>query len=405
MQFIQRQKCSAAHHRYIAYFLIIFFSSMDLFGIGGDIFAVFLFSYIVLYIRHIEITQQAILLILFSIFYFIFFSYHNSFAYVDIIKYLFLPWASFLVGLHFIKYTIKSNALFLMIICISAGFFLHGALNVASYHFLHRVDERYARLAYDIWHKSYISVTVQGLLFLFPTAASIALLFFGNRKWIIPALLILFISVYNAVQQAYRTFFFIAGLVLVGVLIYILFNANISPKRRLQIILCFIIIFAIILIFWETDIAHLRSLLTSTRLYRRITQGDLKSAGGRIYIWKSFFENWLRYPFGSNNYYALYNGHSYAHNFWLDIYRVSGIFPFILSIMATIDEIITLFHYGRLHTDTRTSSIAFCITFASIINFMVEPIYIANPYIYYFFLMIQGGIYGAMQRSKSEVTP
>lgn len=36
---------------------------------------------------------------------------------------------------------------------------------------------------------------------------------------------------------------------------------------------------------------------------------------------------------------------------------------------------------------------------------MVEPIYIANPYIYYFFLIIQGGIYGAMQRSKSEVTP
>lgn len=36
---------------------------------------------------------------------------------------------------------------------------------------------------------------------------------------------------------------------------------------------------------------------------------------------------------------------------------------------------------------------------------MVEPIYIANPYIYYFFLMIQGGINGAMHQSKSEVTP
>lgn len=51
------------------------------------------------------------------------------------------------------------------------------------------------------------------------------------------------------------------------------------------------------------------------------------------------------------------------------------------------------------------SPIAFCFTSAAIINFMVEPIYIANPYIYYFFLMIQGGINGAMHQSKSEVTP
>lgn len=97
-------------------------------------------------------------------------------------------------------------------------------------------------------------------------------------------------------------------------------------------------------------------------------------------------------------------GKTYAHNFWLDIYRVAGILPFIFSISATIDEIIILFRFGRLHTDRSISPIAFCFTSAAIINFMVEPIYIANPYIYYFFLMIQGGINGAMHQSKSEVT-
>lgn len=111
------------------------------------------------------------------------------------------------------------------------------------------------------------------------------------------------------------------------------------------------------------------------------------------------------YPFGSNNQFVLYGGQTYAHNFWLDIYRVAGILPFIFSISATIDEIIILFRFGRLHTDRSISPIAFCFTSAAIINFMVEPIYIANPYIYYFFLMIQGGINGAMHQSKSEVTP
>lgn len=146
-------------------------------GIGGDFLAIFLLAYLILHIRHIVITQQAILLALFSIFYFIFYSYHNSFVFADLLKYLVMPWACYLVGSHFIRNSPNRNLLLLMIISISAGFFLHGTLNVVSYQFFHRVDERYARLAYDFWHKDYLSVTAQGLLFLFPTAISICLLF------------------------------------------------------------------------------------------------------------------------------------------------------------------------------------------------------------------------------------
>ncbi|WP_417324741.1 hypothetical protein [Faecousia sp.] len=405
MQAIQQQERGSLYRRDILCLLTIFISSMDFLGIGGDFLAIFLLAYLILHIRHIVITQQAILLALFSIFYFIFYSYHNSFVFADLLKYLVMPWACYLVGSHFIRNSPNRNLLLLMIISISAGFFLHGTLNVVSYQFFHRVDERYARLAYDFWHKDYLSVTAQGLLFLFPTAISICLLFFGNRKWTIPSLLVLSISLYNAIQQAYRAFFFVSGLLIVGILIYILFTAKISLRRRLHIILGAVILFLIVLIVWQADIAHLKSTFVSTRLYRRITQGDLLNAGGRINIWKSFFDNWLRYPFGSNNQFVLYGGQTYAHNFWLDIYRVAGILPFIFSISATIDEIIILFRFGRLHTDRSISPIAFCFTSAAIINFMVEPIYIANPYIYYFFLMIQGGINGAMHQSKSEVTP
>lgn len=405
MQAIQQQERGSLYRRDILCLLTIFISSMDFLGIGGDFLAIFLLAYLILHIRHIVITQQAILLALFSIFYFIFYSYHNSFVFADLLKYLVMPWACYLVGSHFIRNSPNRNLLLLMIISISAGFFLHGTLNVVSYQFFHRVDERYARLAYDFWHKNYLSVTAQGLLFLFPTAISICLLFFGNRKWTIPSLLVLSISFYNAIQQAYRAFFFVSGLLLVGILIYILSTAKISLERRLHIILGVVILFLIILIVWEADIAHLKSTFVSTRLYRRITQGDLLNAGGRIDIWKSFFDNWLHYPFGSNNQFVLYGGQTYVHNFWLDIYRVAGMLPFIFSILATIDEIIILFRHGKLHTDTTINPITFCFTFAAIINFMVEPIYIANPYIYYFFLIIQGGIYGAMQRSKSEVTP
>ena len=204
MQAIQQQERGSLYRRDILCLLTIFISSMDFLGIGGDFLAIFLLAYLILHIRHIVITQQAILLALFSIFYFIFYSYHNSFVFADLLKYLVMPWACYLVGSHFIRNSPNRNLLLLMIISISAGFFLHGTLNVVSYQFFHRVDERYARLAYDFWHKDYLSVTAQGLLFLFPTAISICLLFFGNRKWTIPSLLVLSISLYNAIQQAYR---------------------------------------------------------------------------------------------------------------------------------------------------------------------------------------------------------
>ena len=102
-------------------------------GIGGDFLAIFLLAYLILHIRHIVITQQAILLALFSIFYFIFYSYHNSFVFADLLKYL-----SSCLGLATWSAATSSGIpltetlLLLMIISISAGFFLHGTLNVVS---------------------------------------------------------------------------------------------------------------------------------------------------------------------------------------------------------------------------------------------------------------------------------
>lgn len=124
MQAIQQQERGSLYRRDILCLLTIFISSMDFLGIGGDFLAIFLLAYLILHIRHIVITQQAILLALFSIFYFIFYSYHNSFVFADLLKYLVMPWACYLVGSHFIRNSPNRNLLLLMIISISAGFFL-----------------------------------------------------------------------------------------------------------------------------------------------------------------------------------------------------------------------------------------------------------------------------------------
>ena len=86
MQAIQQQERGSLYRRDILCLLTILISSMDLFGIGGDFLAIFLLAYLILHIRHIVITQQAVLLALFSVFYFIFYSYHSSFVFDDVPK-------------------------------------------------------------------------------------------------------------------------------------------------------------------------------------------------------------------------------------------------------------------------------------------------------------------------------
>ena len=61
MQAIQQQERGSLYRRDILCLLTIFISSMDFLGIGGDFLAIFLLAYLILHIRHIVITQQAIL--------------------------------------------------------------------------------------------------------------------------------------------------------------------------------------------------------------------------------------------------------------------------------------------------------------------------------------------------------
>ena len=41
-----------------------------------------------------------------------------------------------------------------------------------------------------------------------------------------------------------------------------------------------------------------------------------------------------------------------------------------------------------------------CVSIAILLGFMVEPVYIANPYVFYYHLVIQGGILGTICREE-----
>ena len=390
-----------AHNGDMFWLFLLLLSSMDFGGIGSTLLALLLLIYMLVHVRQIMVTGQVILLIMFSASYFIFYWYHFGANITDVLKYLILPWSAYVAGACYVRNSERRDPLLLLMLTITAGLFLHGTLNAVSYRFFHRVDERYARIAYDVWHQGYTSVTNQGLLFLISTAVSTGMLLSGKKKWIFPALIVLTLSTYNAIQQAYRTYFVVFGILAIGAIGYLLFSAKISSNKRLSIIAAAAALLLLCVILWNLDAVGVQSAVLSSRLYRRMTQGDLLAAGGRVNIWRSFFESWLQYPFGGEKI-ALYGGSSYVHNFWLDIYRVAGVFPFLFSLAATIAGIMTQWRYVRKNRNTHVAIITTCLTAAVLTNLMVEPVYIANPYIYFYFLMIQGGVFGAMRRNKSE---
>lgn len=137
---------------------------------------------------------------------------------------------------------------------------------------------------------------------------------FKKKKWVVAACFMLATSIYYSLLQAHRTLFSIIIIMMVGALLYLLISAKIATKKKVEITVAAVVLFLLCVIVWNFDIAGARSLCTSTRIYRRLANGDVQSAGGRVHIWKSFFDSWLQYPFGGKKI-ELYRNHGYVHNF------------------------------------------------------------------------------------------
>ena len=172
-----------SHTGDLLWLLLLLLASMDFGGIGSTFLAMLLLFYMLVHVRQIMVTVQVILLILFSASYFVFYWYHFSADIADVLKYLIIPWSAYVAGACYVRNSERKEPLLPLILTIVTGLFLHGTLNVVSYRFFHRVDERYARIAYDFWRQDYISVTNHGLLFLIPAAVSVGMLLSGKRKW------------------------------------------------------------------------------------------------------------------------------------------------------------------------------------------------------------------------------
>lgn len=137
----------------------------------------------------------------------------------------------------------------------------------------------------------------------------------------------------------------------------------------------FLLILGILIIYYIIDyFALIPNDVVSAYLDR---QSDLDTSmgrdGGRLYRWGYALERVLSKPFGWET-----SEFSYVHNLWLDVDRLSGIFPFIFLVCATFIESNKTLKLYKVRNNTLACTLLALCVICFTTNF-IEPILEGMP--------------------------
>lgn len=379
-------------------FLVLFLFAADLFDLSGILISLGIVVFFLFYMKNTKLDINALILMIFSISYFLSVFYHEGVSFDGIIKYAICPWACYVLGYNLMRSEARvSVTMFSKVMFF--GFFVHGFLNLIASINHYGVDfNNPFRLAYDFWQQRKISVTTASLYYTPMVLMSIGTLFSSSRK--IKKLVSIFvigIGLLATILYQNRTLILASGVVVAMSLLFLLNNRNVPKRTKNMVIASFSAIVVISIVVWITDIGGIRSFLKGTSFFARLS-GSNGEGQDRTKIWASFiFGDAWKYPFGGNKV-VLYHNKQYVHNTWLDIYRRVGIIPFLTAITFTMSSINTIFRFSRFCQASRISqedcqTIALALTGIACV-FFVEPVIEANPYVFYLPILVVGAMNG-----------
>lgn len=384
--------------------LISFFSpllllfSMDFLDLSGILLTAGIALMFFLYGNEILFDDTAIVLVIFSAFYFVSILLYEGFSVDKIIKYAIAPWGSYVLAFNLLKIN-EELSVQRYVELLFFGFFIHGALNLFETIRILGLDfNSNYRLAYDFWQRRQISVTTASLYYspMVLMAFSWLLCPCSMRKKLISGVIIA-IGVLATLLYQNRTLILAIAIVMCAGIWLFFSDRFISEYRKSNALKIGIIAILVGLVLWFGNIGGLRSFVESTSFYGRLS-GSNGEGQDRTDIWFSFlfWEGW-KYPLGGNKA-VLYKNKPYVHNAWLDVFRKAGIIPFITYLIYTVSTFQTI----RLLIRSRQTHESYRVIALSMIGlaatFMVEPIFDANPYIFYLPFLVSGGIKGRMYR-------
>lgn len=373
-----------AWNRTWVFFLLLMAISLTLWGLQTDF------------------SRSEVLLLFFSLFYFLADVHYTGLSPRSCALYLLGPWASYRLGKHYALHAGSPGGFGELLAAPSLGMALHGLLNwVARLHW--QGEALPARTAVDLWRGEPVSVTCTGMLLTAAAALAVGVLCSPGKasgKW--AALACLGSCLAESVYFANRTLPLLCALLLAPrAWKWLLRPAGETKLRRCAGVLLAVLLLALAL--WG-NLWGLRRWLLSLPLTRRLLDpGDGLS---RWEIWRAFFRDsrWLRFPLGGDRL-TQSLPFTWFHNLWLDLYSHGGALPFLLFFAFTLLELRHSFVFFRTMKAVRwerSRQAAAYLLPALLLNAMVEPVMEANVYVFLTALLFLGAVRGQRLRAMEE---
>lgn len=298
----------------------------------------------------------------------------------SVLTYLICPIAAYYVGFMLVnKNNIKNLDIFLLAIVLGRA--THGLMNMWPY-----LGGSYtARNPIDYWTGEALSSTGAGALLV--AAASLiyySLYIFNNGKRVKGIFLFAMslMSIISAVYMGTR------GCIVVALFTFFLCVLKFTPFKNnnsRRIIFTVFLLLIIFYIAYSNNLFGLQTLFTNSGLYRRIYVYDVESLQANVRWERQWYmlTHLFSYPFGADE--LSY----YTHNMWLDIARVAGLIPFVLSLVMTIymvKSIRNAIKSDLLKYEKRI--LLFSVSTGIFMLFFVEPILEGMPSFFLAFVMV-----------------
>ena len=301
--------------------------------------------------------------------------------------YVFRVWIGPSIG-YFIGKTMvrgKENNLVTIVTVIVISTMLHGVLNLCRTG-VFGVGLRYVQ---EFWGGSLLSATLQGTYFALSSALAVYLIFYRPPKLKIVGGGIAAIVVYNAMVTATRAPLYL--LIIMLVVAYADKMITSSEKRAKYVKLAKMVaglmaVLLILAVMYRRDMFGLRTVFESSMLGERLQRIENEITMTRQELWVAGVKNLMHNPMG-------YDGHSYAHNLWLDWGRVGGLLPALLLAVYTCCTAATLMNRIKRHKIAKdTAHLLMFAYVACVICFSIEPIMDAVPFLFIKFCIINGAV-------------
>lgn len=384
---------------------LLFLFALGAFNLPGYFFLLLTFVYLLLESRSVSFGMREIPLVLFSVSYFIAYTYYYDFEVKSLIVYLWGPWAAYLFGKYYVLHSGGERALRRLLTMITCGFFAHGVLNLIAYlRSGYYAQYAYQRLSVDFWRQDIVSVISTCLLLTFALSWAISSLFSAcsiQKKLLCFA--VLAVGTAEAAFFAYRSMILMIAILLVVRFVQWVKDAKVTSAKKAALICVLFLAAVLFSLAVYLNVHNIRTNLLSLKIVRRFISDERTS---RLRAWVSFFTSgdWFLHPFGGQKMTSAVGG-KWMHNLWLDIYNKAGAFPFWMFVIFTVTSLACVKRAVACLRARENAILADAVAYVVagvMLICTLEPVIDANPYFFLAFLMILGGAAGAEALYKEQ---